>query len=164
MKAISVPAKFELWILDHVFQPFCDFTHKWFRLSFIFWAIIAFLTFISAMLVYLYRGLVQERDPMIIAPIVIAIITFVIPNLRQINISWLKAYDDAIYGLENPNRHGLSDSRKGTLTVSIMASCLWAIISLKHGEWDFWFLTLWICLSGYPLYAFCSVTPYCRRI
>lgn len=155
--------RFELWILDKIFQPWCDFTHRYLGLNCIFWAVVCVAVLVTTLVVLLYRGIYTDHDPLVILPVCMAVCVLVLPQIRVIRKMRYDVYDDLMYGRKNQYRYRYAEIRRSLLGLSVMVVIFNILIATRHHSFDIVVLIMWIFMTGYPTYCFCSCTPLCRR-
>ncbi len=152
----------ELWILEHLFQRFSDFTYRWFRLTNFFWAVTCTVVTMSCFTYMTLKCLYDGRYSIILGAIPIFSI-FVPATVYSIRKARIHAYDHATWGVENPLKVEDSKSRCHTLLVTLSAITMWLIISYKLQHYPFGTLVLWISMTGYPTLSFCACNVPGRR-
>lgn len=154
----------ELWLLDSIFQKFSDLTYRFLRLSNFAWAIASLTVCAFSMIQVSYRGLMHEKDPFMVFPILIAILVFFPSSIYSLKKAWYAGYDDAIYGLESSLKHEQSRLRTEALLFTIGVTMIWAVIAMKNKSIGIGTLILWTSMIQYPVYAFSACTPPCKKI
>ncbi len=153
----------EFWILENVFQRFCDFSHNHWKLTNFFWAWATLVVSILAMLNLGYKGFFVEKDPMLIFPLVMIFVIYLPATLYSVRRFRFRAYEEAMIGNQNSLKTRDSDLRANALFVVVVIIAAWTLISIKTRTCHIDTLIVWITMSQYPLYSFCSCTPPMRR-
>lgn len=156
-------SRIELWILEHLFQRFSDFTYKWLRLTNFFWAvafaIVTMSCFTYMTCICLYNG----RYSIILGAIPIFCM-FVPAIAYSIQKARLHAYDHATWGVENPLKAEESKHRCHTLLITLSAITMWLILSCKLQHYPLGTLFLWVTMTGYPTLSFCACNAPGRQL
>lgn len=152
----------ELWILEHLFQRFSDFTYRWLRLTNFFWAVVCAITTLSCFL-YLGYICIYHREYAIFIAVLPFFCMFVPITAYSIQKARIRAYDHATWGIENLLKKDESATRRGALEMTVFVICIWLLIGYIQKQYRVVELIWWISMTGYPTLSFCACNAPGKR-